>query len=111
MSKLNPEDLKKRQEFLRQQRDKLIEMKKNERKKQLMKAEKEQPQRPKSARTAHSVISVISDGHMPGGEPLKDTPNKIPDSKAMSMRRVIADRIKLEVMSKKWEEKLECLKM
>lgn len=101
VSKLNPEDLKKRQEFLRQQRDKLIEMKKNERKKQLMKAEKEQPQRPKSARTAHSVLSVISDGHMPGGEQLKDTPNKIPDSKAMSMRRVIADRIKLEVMSKK----------
>ncbi|XP_029643064.1 cilia- and flagella-associated protein 36-like [Octopus sinensis] len=92
-TKLNPENLKKRQEFLRQQRDKLIEMKKNERQKQLMKAEKDQPQRPKSARIARSLLTQKPDKVSQESNTVKN--------EAIAMRQAIANRIKLEVMSKK----------
>ncbi|GAB1601504.1 cilia- and flagella-associated protein 36-like [Argonauta hians] len=92
-SKLNPENLKKRQEFMRQQRDKLIEMKKNAREKQLIKAERDQPQRPKSARIARSLLS----------RKLDKVPEDLVSEKneAVAMRQAIANRIKHEVMSKK----------
>ena len=52
LSQLSPEELKKRQEFLRQQRDKLLAMKKDAREKQLGVATQSQPGRPQSARAA-----------------------------------------------------------
>lgn len=40
MSKLSPDELQKRQQYLKEQRDKLLAMKKQEREKQLLTAEK-----------------------------------------------------------------------
>ncbi|CAL1528405.1 unnamed protein product [Lymnaea stagnalis] len=93
MAGMSGEEYKRRVEFLRQQRDKLMEMKRKEREKQLLSAEKSQPQRPASARAAKVALKQ---GHGNGG------PEKSPeDEKKLAMRRAIADRIKSELMGKK----------
>ncbi|XP_062584327.1 cilia- and flagella-associated protein 36-like [Saccostrea cucullata] len=92
MSNMNSEELKKRQEFLKQQRDKLLEMKKKEREKQLLAAEKSQPKRPVSARMAKSAME---DG-------VSEKSNKLSpeEEKKMAMRKAIADRLKAEMLGK-----------
>ncbi|XP_061173239.1 cilia- and flagella-associated protein 36-like [Saccostrea echinata] len=92
MSNMNPEELKKRQDFLKQQRDKLLEMKKKEREKQLLAAEKSQPKRPVSARMAKSAME---DG-------VSEKSNKLSpeEEKKMAMRKAIADRLKAEMLGK-----------
>ena len=52
MAGMNEEEYKKRAAFLKQQRDKLMEMKRREREKQLLSASSNQPARPASARAA-----------------------------------------------------------
>ncbi|CAH1791848.1 unnamed protein product [Owenia fusiformis] len=91
-SGLSKEELVRRQEFLKQQRDKLLEMKKTEREKQLKSLEKTTPQRPRSARVARSAISSTAAPSMP---------SKQEDNKSMAMRQAIADRLKQEVIGKK----------
>ena len=90
MAKLNPDELKKRQEFLKQQRDKLLEMKKKEREKQLLQAEKTQPKRPSSARVAKAA--------MQGETGSKLSPE---EEKKLAMRKAIADRLKAEMLGNK----------
>lgn len=93
MSKLSADELQRRQEFLKQQRDKLIAMKKNEREKHLLSAEKAAPSRPKSARAARSALSMKK-------EDAKAGPNA-EEQKQLEMRRAIANRLKQEVVGKK----------
>ncbi|XP_041351894.1 cilia- and flagella-associated protein 36-like [Gigantopelta aegis] len=92
MQNLSPEEQKKREEFLKQQRDKLMAMKKKEREKLLLSAERSQPQRPVSARAAHAAMSQDNR--------LTKTVNP-EDEKKLAMRRAIASRIKTELMGKK----------
>ncbi|XP_022332498.2 uncharacterized protein LOC111130096 isoform X1 [Crassostrea virginica] len=92
MSNMNPDELKKRQEYLKQQRDKLLEMKKKEREKQLLAAEKSQPKRPMSARMAKSAMQ---DGSTNESDKLSPE-----EEKKMAMRKAIADRLKAEMLGK-----------
>ena len=84
--KVDPSELKRRTEFLKAQRDKLLAMKKAEREKQLEEVEKssQMKSRPKSARAARSAF---------GG---KSTP-KI-DPKTLEARRALAEKLKAEVI-------------
>ncbi len=91
MSKMTPEELMKRQKFLKEQRDKLLDMKKQERQKQLGVAEKANPDRPRSARIARTAMHH---------EPLPPTADVEEDRKKMAMRKAIADRLKAEVIGK-----------
>lgn len=87
MSKLSPDELKQRQQYLKQQRDKLVAMKKKEREKQLLAAEQTQPQRPVSARNARSVLQ--------GDQQKKVDPE---EEKKLAMRKAIANRLKSELL-------------
>ncbi|XP_064602412.1 cilia- and flagella-associated protein 36-like [Liolophura sinensis] len=95
MGNLTPEQVKERQEYLRQQRDKLLEMKKREREKQLQNAAKDLRQRPTSARVAHKAISR-------GGDVSSEaTPTSVDNEKKLAMRKAIAERLKAEVIGSK----------
>jgi hypothetical protein len=60
-AEVSAEELQRRTEFLRSQRDRLLQMKKEEREKLLVEAERSQTakQRPKSARAARSAFGKI----------------------------------------------------
>ncbi|KAL3874662.1 hypothetical protein ACJMK2_037644 [Sinanodonta woodiana] len=90
LSKLNPEELKKRQEFLRQQRDKLVEMKRKEREQQLLSLEQDQQKRPTSAQVARNALKGEKKS-----EPAKPNPE---EQKKLEMRRAIASKLKAELM-------------
>ncbi|KAI8787867.1 cilia- and flagella-associated protein 36-like [Biomphalaria glabrata] len=92
MAGLSEEEYKKRAEFLRKQRDKLMEMKQQEREKQLLTALKTQPQRPASARAARAALKQV-----PSSKASAKNPE---DEKKLAMRKAIADRIKSELLNK-----------
>ena len=84
-SEVDPIELKRRTEFLKAQRDKLLAMKKAEREKQLEDVEKSQiKSRPKSAKAARSAL---------GG---RSTPKV--DPKTLEARRALAEKLKAEVI-------------
>ena len=87
LSQMDPEELKKRQAFLKEQRDKLLVMKKEAREKHLGVEVQSQPKRPASARAARSAMKG---GDMPA--------TSDEDEKKMAMRRAIADKLKREVI-------------
>jgi hypothetical protein len=91
LSKLSADELKNRQNFLREQRDKLLAMKKEAREKQLGVEASKKPQRPQSARAARAAMSGNE-----GNEKSAD------DEKKMAMRRAIAARLKEEVIGDKY---------
>lgn len=85
---LSQDELQKRAEYLRQQRDKLLASKKTERTKHLNIYEESQPQkRPKSSRAARSVI---------GGHQAQHNV----DEKTLEMRVALAQKLKKEVIGK-----------
>lgn len=57
MQNMSQDELKRRQEYLKEQRDKLLKMKQQEREKQLSGAVKANPGRPQSARAARSALA------------------------------------------------------
>jgi len=57
MQKMTPDELKRRQEYLNEQREKLLKMKQQEREKQLSGAVKANPGRPQSARAARTALA------------------------------------------------------
>lgn len=89
MSGLSKEELQKRQDFLRDQRDKLLAMKKEAREKQLGTAEKEGPARPQSARAARAAMKDQTSGGQ-----------QTEDEKKLAMRRAIAEKLRAEVIGK-----------
>ncbi|ESO85595.1 hypothetical protein LOTGIDRAFT_155082 [Lottia gigantea] len=93
MQNLSEEEMKKRFEFLKEQRDKLVEMKRKERSKTLQTAEKSYPKRPSSARVAKEAMRL---SHVP--EKKSVNPD---DEKKLAMRRAIASRIKSKVIGEK----------
>lgn len=85
---IDPEELKKRTEFLKAQRDKLLEMKKAEREKQLAEVERQNPKsRPKSAKAARSALNRKHQAH--GIDP-----------QTLNARRALAEKLKQEVIGK-----------
>ncbi|XP_078593725.1 cilia- and flagella-associated protein 36-like isoform X2 [Branchiostoma floridae x Branchiostoma japonicum] len=86
------DELKRRQEHLRQQRDKLMAMKKKEREKQLQQYNQTN-NRPKSSKMAERVAA----GKM---ESVQPTPSE-EDTKKLQMRLTLAERLKQEVIGKK----------
>ena len=89
-SGLNAEEIHKRSEYLRKQRDKLLEIKKQERNKQMNKVEEQEllAKRPKSARAMRSV----------------NDHNAVDDesdaNQSLAFRRSLAARLKAEVIGK-----------
>lgn len=93
MAGMTEDEYKQRVNFLKQQRDKLMEMKRREREKQLLSAESSQPTRPASAQAARNAMRRTE----PEPEPSEPTE----EEKKLAMRRAIASRIKSELMGKK----------
>jgi len=90
MSQLSTAEILQRQAFLREQRDKLLALKKTAREKQLSDAERSAPtKRPVSARAAKSALR--NDG---AGEANPQ------DDRKMAMRRAIAEKLREEVVGK-----------
>lgn len=92
MAGMSAEEIKKRQAYLIQQRDKLIAMKKAEREKQLLSAEQSQPTRPMSSRAARQSLQPEGDK----GEEKKQLSEE--EQKKIEMRRTIANKLKAELM-------------
>jgi len=87
---IDPLELKKRTDYLKAQRDKLLAMKRAEREKQLEAVEKTQSRaRPKSARAARSIMS---------GKPAA-ADEKI-DPQTLKARKALAEKLKAEVIGK-----------
>jgi hypothetical protein len=85
-SNMTPEELKQRQVFLKEQRDKLLKMKQDEREKRYLIAEKTSA-RPMSARAGRSAMK-------------NDAPAPAIDQKTLEMRKAIASKLKEEVIGK-----------
>lgn len=95
-SGISPEEIKKRQEYLRKQRDKLIESKNKERRKHMEKLEESEllSQRPKSAKALKSFVED------------EDVTPDDDDDKTHAFRLSLAKRLKAEVIGK--ETSAEC---
>ena len=90
-AEIDEAELKRRTEFLKAQRDKLLAMKKEERDKQLAEAEKQQMKsRPKSARAARSAFG--KGGRASGAAGI--------DPQTLKVRRALAEKLKQEVVGK-----------
>lgn len=86
--------MKRRAEYLKQQRDKLLALKKQEREKSLAKFTEQQPKaRPTTSRAAHRVTAGEQ------VEPLASQSSE-QDAKKLAMRRALADVLKREVIDK-----------
>lgn len=91
---ISPEEMKKRTEYLKQQRDKLLALKKQERERSLTKYTEQQPKaRPTTAKAAQRVTSGEQ------VEPLASESSE-QDAKKLAMRRALADVLKREVIDK-----------
>lgn len=91
---MTEEELKRRTEYLKQQRDKLLALKRQEREKSLAKYTEQQPKaRPTSARAARRVTA---------GEQVDSAASKSSedDAKKLAMRRALAECLKREVIDK-----------
>lgn len=87
---LSEDELKQRTEYLKEQRDKLLKLKKQQREKNLEKFTEEQPKsRPMSARAARTATSGTT------AEPTSPT-----DDKKLAMRKALASVLKREVIEK-----------
>ncbi len=86
----NAEEIRKRTEYLRKQRDKLLEIKKQEREKQMVKMEEQEllAKRPKSAKAMRSVVEDKKDEHLDDSD------------HSLAFRRSLAARLKAEVVGK-----------
>jgi len=92
MSQLSADEIRQRQEFLRQQRDKLLAMKKEAREKQLREAERDRgSHRPVSARAARSALQ---------GSSAQQSLHTAENDKKMAMRKAIAEKLRQEVVGK-----------
>ncbi|KAK3747134.1 hypothetical protein QZH41_015122 [Actinostola sp. cb2023] len=93
-AKISEDEMKRRTEYLKLQRDKLLQMKKQQREKNLVKFTEDQPKtRPMSARAARRATA----GEHSGLAPSAASP---PDDKKLAMRRALADVLKREVIDK-----------
>jgi len=93
-SDMTEDDMAKRIEYLKQQRDRLLAMKKNEREKQLDQYSKtESKKRPTSARVARQAVSG-------GGAEAAKPAVSAEDAKKIAMRKALAEKLRKEVINK-----------
>ena len=86
-SNIDPAELKKRTEFLKEQRDKLLAMKRAEREKQLAEVEQQQlKSRPKSAKAARSALRH------------RNIASSNIDPETLKARQALAEKLKQEVI-------------
>jgi len=91
---MTEDDMAKRIEYLKQQRDRLLAMKKNEREKQLDQYSKtESKKRPTSARVARQAVSG-------GGAEAAKPAVSAEDAKKIAMRKALAEKLRKEVINK-----------
>ncbi|XP_055925528.1 cilia- and flagella-associated protein 36-like [Argiope bruennichi] len=88
MTEVSPEEIRRRQEYLRQQREKLLALKKQEREKLLQKYEETTTSRPRSARAAQRAV-------------LEEKAEPTSDANVQAFRNSLAARLKAEVIDKK----------
>ncbi|CAL1264625.1 unnamed protein product, partial [Larinioides sclopetarius] len=88
MTEVSQEEIRRRQEYLRQQREKLLALKKQEREKLLQKYEENTTSRPRSARAAQRAVQEEK------AEPASD-------ANVQAFRNSLAARLKAEVIDKK----------
>ena len=92
MSQLSEDEIRQRQQFLREQRDKLLAMKKEAREKQLRETEQDcGSHRPVSARAARSALRTAA---------AQQSPHSAESDKKMAMRKAIAEKLRQEVIGK-----------
>ncbi|XP_055851532.1 cilia- and flagella-associated protein 36 [Episyrphus balteatus] len=89
--KIDPEDIQSRQEYLRQQRDKIIAIKKKTRTKQLNDST-EKSDRPSSAQVAQKILDGNSE------EVLGSAGNSERNTASMQLRKTLARRLRTEVV-------------
>lgn len=97
---MSGDDMSKRIEYLKQQRDRLLSLKKAEREKQLEDYSKTESskKRPTSARVARQAVSGVPNvGAGAGGD--KPEVSK-EDVKKMAMRKALAEKLKKQVINK-----------
>jgi len=88
---MTEDDMAKRVEYLKQQRDHLLALKKAEREKQLDQYSKtESKKRPTSARVARQAVSGVEVKPAESAE----------DARRMAMRKALAEKLKKEVINK-----------
>ena len=87
VEEVDPEELERRTEFLKSQRDKLLALKKQERERQLQNAEKTSTSRPKSARAARSAFG-------------RKEKSRVLDPETLRVRKALAEKLKQEVIDK-----------
>lgn len=93
---MTEDELARRTEYLKQQRDKLLELKKQERQKRLTTYTEQQPKaRPTSSRAARRV----TDGQQAEPE-ASQPPSQEDKEKKLAMRRALAKCLKQEVVDK-----------
>lgn len=98
---VDPSELKRRTEFLKSQRDKLLAMKKEERERQLADAEKSQMKsRPKSARAARSAFGKGGSRSSAAGGDGGGAGAANIDPQTLKVRRALAEKLKQEVIGK-----------
>ena len=85
--------MKRREQYLKDQRDKLLHLKNKERKKQLDTYAASQPKRPTSARTAREAVSGGD------GKQVNSDANDV-DPKKLAVRKALADKLKKEIIYK-----------
>ena len=79
-----------REQYLKEQRDRIQKMKNEEREKQLLLYTKNAPQRPAAARVVTNVVSGDGNEKTMSSE----------EQKKLAMRRVLAEKLKKEVIYK-----------
>lgn len=82
--------MKRREQYLKDQRDRLLQMKSKERKKQLDDYSASQPKRPTSARTARNAVTRATNQ----SDDFEVDPSKL------AVRKALADKLKKEVIYK-----------
>lgn len=104
---VNPDDMVTRQEYLREQRDKIIELKKKTRAKQLQEsvakslsttaASTSANNRPSSAQVAQKLLENVSKPNS-----VLEKPEEIELDSALQLRKTLAKRLKAEVVEHNW---------
>ncbi|XP_054712662.1 cilia- and flagella-associated protein 36-like isoform X1 [Uloborus diversus] len=88
MTEVSQEEARRRQEYLKQQRDKLLALKKQEREKLLQNYEKSSSDRPRSARAAKRMVE-------------EEQTDADVDPKVLAFRKSLAAKLKAEVVDQK----------
>lgn len=104
--RVDPSDVVSRQEYLRQQRDKIVEIKKQTRAKQLQETmSRGTPHAPEGARPSSALVAqqLLENGGQTK-ELSMPAPLEAEENAALQLRRNLAKRLRSEVVEQKWKK-------